>query len=297
MNCPRCNSEESFPWGGKEGQRRRYKCKACGRQYWEPQETAPLSSMYTPGEIKQLMEPRNSFDAANVSFDGDTVTIGILTDTHIGSKYTDDGLVASALVEMDRQNVDIIVHAGDVTEGMSGRDGHVYELSHIGFQAQREAAVKLFSAVDVPIYFISGNHDRWYLRKSDIGADIVADIAKETGGKYLGHDEGDITINGVVVRLWHGEDAGSYAVSYRIQKIVESFTGGEKPNVLIAGHTHKSAYIFDRNVHVISAGCIQSQSKWMRGKRIAAHRGFWIAKMTVSDGEVKKFAPTWYPLY
>jgi predicted phosphodiesterase len=294
MKCPRCGSAEATPWGGTGNARKRYKCKACGRQYYESQ---TIEDRYSPEEIKLLMEPRQSFSHESISFDGDMVTLGVMTDTHIGSSYTDESHILSALAEFERQGVSAILHAGDVTEGMSGRDGHVYELSRIGYKAQRDAAVALFGTASAPMYFISGNHDRWYLRRGDIGADIVGDIAERLDAKYLGHDEGDLTINGVVVRLWHGEDAGSYAVSYRLQKIVESFTGGEKPNVLIAGHTHKSAYLFDRNVHVVSAGSIQSQSKWMRGKRIAAHRGFWILRMAVADNEVKSFQPTWYPIY
>lgn len=295
MKCPRCGSEESSPWGGTGSERRRYKCKACGRQYYEPQET--IEQRFAPSELSRLMEKRQTFDRPIIAFDGEQITLGILTDTHIGSSYTDEGHVASAIAEFNRVGVDAILHAGDVTEGMSGRDGHVYELSRIGYKAQRDAAVELFKQADARLYFISGNHDRWYLKKGDIGADIVGDIAEKIGATHLGHDEGDTVINGIVVRLWHGEDAGSYAVSYRLQKIVESFTGGEKPNVLICGHTHKAAYLFDRNVHVISAGALQGQSKWMRGKRLAAHRGFWVARLTIAENEVKSFSPTWYPIY
>jgi predicted phosphodiesterase/DNA-directed RNA polymerase subunit RPC12/RpoP len=295
MTCPRCGSHEATPWGGTGNARKRYKCKKCGRQYYDPIDK--IEERYSADELRRLMEPRQVFEREAIKFDGETVKIGVMTDTHIGSSYTDESHIVSALAEFERQGVSMILHAGDVTEGMSGRDGHVYELSRIGYKAQRDAAVELFKLASAPMYFISGNHDRWYLKKGDIGADIVGDIADKLGARMLGHDEGDLTVNGIVIRLWHGEDAGSYAVSYRLQKIVESFTGGEKPNVLIAGHTHKSAYLFDRNVHVISAGSIQSQSKWMRGKRIAAHRGFWTLCLTIADNEVKSCQPTWYPIY
>lgn len=89
----------------------------------------------------------------------------------------------------------------------------------------------------------------------------------------------------------------SYATSYRVQKIIEAFTGGEKPKVLIVGHSHKMVYIFERNIHAISAGSIQRQSGFMRYKRLAAHTGFWIVSGKIRDGEITQFTPTWYPFY
>jgi len=257
-----------------------------------------LEAAFSDSEIKELLRPRVSFAPASLDFAGEKLKLGIMTDTHIGSRYTDDGVVMSAIEEFNAQNCDAILHSGDISEGMSGRDGHVYELTHVGYARQRDACINLLSNLKAPKkYLISGNHDRWYLSKADMGADIVADIAKGIGAEYLGHDEGDISINGVVIRLWHGEDASSYAVSYRVQKIIESFTGGEKPNMLVCGHTHKSLYMMERNVHAISAGCLQSQSRWMRSKRLAAHRGFWIATLTLGDGEIKRIDPSWYPIY
>lgn len=85
--------------------------------------------------------------------------------------------------------------------------------------------------------------------------------------------------------------------SYRIQKIIESFYGGEKPNVLIAGHVHKQGYFFERNVHAFSAATLQKQSKWMRGKRLQAHTGFWILKVTIDENGVNSITSTFYPFY
>lgn len=138
----------------------------------------------------------------------------------------------------------------------------------------------------------------WVNSKSGVGLDVGRDIARDLpNAVYLGIHEGILNVNGTKFMLWHGEDGSSYSTSYRLQKIVEAFNGGEKPNVLITGHTHKQGYFFDRNIHVLSAGSIQMQSDFMRYKRLAAHVGFWIVKGSVRDGEVVKFSPTWYPFY
>ena len=182
---------------------------------------------------------------------------------------------------------------------MSGRDGHVYELSHIGYHAQRQAAINILSEYSGYMDFkmISGNHDLWYASKANMGALIVKDICDSIGAEYLGEHEATIIMNGVKVMLWHGEDGASYALSYRLQKIIESLSGGEKPQILLAGHDHKFGNFFIRNVHALGAGCLQKQTPWMRRKRLAAYEGFSIIEATIKDAEVKKFKLEWIPFY
>jgi hypothetical protein len=114
---------------------------------------------------------------------------------------------------------------------------------------------------------------------------------------FLGHDEADISLKGVVMKLFHGEDGNSYALSYRIQKIIESFSGGEKPHILITGHVHKYVKIFERNIWAVGVGTMQRQTQWMRGKRIAAHVGFDIGDYWINDKGLAKMSDTWYPFY
>lgn len=232
-----------------------------------------------------------------VNFNGDRTRVGLLGDIHFGSIYTDSDLVYQAYKEFEKEKVDFVVQVGDVTEGMSNRDGHVYELSHIGYTAQKKEAVQVLSDCPVPMYMIDGNHDRWFIKSN--GAVIVEDICDNIEqATFLGHDEGDISLGGIAtLKLWHGEDGNSYAISYRLQKIVEALTGGEKPHVMFCGHTHKSMYMYDRHIHVYSAGAMQKQTKWMRGKRIASHTGFWVVDIWANDSGVAKVRGTWYPLY
>lgn len=256
-----------------------------------------IAKLYSETELKQLagstLKPSK---ISNIDISGEVVKIGIMSDTHIGSVFFSENWFDTALNEFHRQKVDLILHAGDVTEGMSNRPDQIYTLDKIGYAAQRDYAIELFKRSTIPIKAIDGNHDRWFIKNS--GALIVKDIDDYVSNfEFLGHDEADIFINDVQIRLWHGEDGSSYAHSYRPQKIVESFYGGEKPQVLILGHSHKAIWQFDRNIQTISAGCLSKQSKWMRGKRISAHTGFYIVEMVINDGEIKRFTPSFYPFY
>jgi predicted phosphodiesterase len=233
-----------------------------------------------------------------ISFEGKHIKIGVLTDTHIGhQKFSEDRLF-QAFEEFRKEKVDFITHSGDVCEGMSHRPGHIYELDQLGYEQQKEYAIKLFSQwTDTDIYAIDGNHDRWFIKSN--GAYVVKDIDRRLENfHFIGHDEGDISLDGrATLKLWHGEDGNSYALSYRIQKIIESFSGGEKPSILLAGHTHKYVKVFERNITAISAGCIEAQTSWMRGKRIAAAVGFVILDVWVGEKGITKIGDTWFPFY
>lgn len=232
-----------------------------------------------------------------IDFDGQRIRFGAFGDTHFGSKDSKIEHFELVIKEFKKERCDFAVHTGDVTEGMNNRPGHVFELSHLGYAEQKKYAIELLSLWEKPLYMIDGNHDRWFINSN--GAIIVKDIADSLKkAEFLGHDEGDITLKGkTVLKLWHGEDGNSYATSYRIQKIIESFTGGQKPGMLIVGHTHKQIYMFERHIQAFSAGCIQMQTRWMRGKRIQAHPGFWIIDVWVNDSGISKVRSTWYPFY
>lgn len=232
----------------------------------------------------------------DINFDGEHLKIGFITDTHIGSVFFEEKWFESALREFEKSKVNFVCHSGDLSEGMSNRPSQVYELTHTGYNAQKEYCIQLLDKIHVPVYIIDGNHDRWHIKNS--GALLVKDVAdKLEHVNFLGHDEGDLKVNGIKIKLWHGEDSSSYATSYRCQKLIEVFTGGEKPNLLLCGHTHKMVYLFDRNIHCFSGGAMCRQSSWMRSKRLANHSGFWIIDLVINKKSIVSCSGRFHSLY
>ena len=78
--------------------------------------------------------------------------------------------------------------------------------------------------------------------------------------------------NGVILVKRHGKICWS-GNSYKPQKIIEGFEGGEKPAALLIGHYHKISYQVTRNVHAIQCGTTQDQTPFMRKKGLQAHVG------------------------
>jgi len=238
--------------------------------------------------------PFKPIDTVDIACDG-SITIGIITDTHYGSIHFSEphwDMIADTL----NQRCDIVCHAGDVTDGLSQREHHIYELVYIGYEEQRDYAVEQLSKITKPLLVIDGNHDRWYIKRS--GANIVRDVCDRVpGARYLGMDEGKFTINGdVVVLLWHGEDGSSTATSARLHRLIEAVSYSEPIDLIITGHTHKAMYFYEKGVHVISGGAICFQSQFMRRRMLANHAGYWIVTLTISEGTITRVAPEFIPL-
>lgn len=264
-----------------------------------------LCKEFSTSELKSILKsgkiyvPDTKISYPEINFSGKKVCFGAISDTHMGSIYYHKNWFREAFRIFNRENCKFITHSGDITDGLSNRPGHVYKLTHIGYDQQKKFAINQFKTHNknkIPIYCVDGNHDRWFIKSS--GAIIVKDIANEVDElHFLGHDIADIKLKNLIIKLWHGEDGSSYATSYRPQKIVESLTGGEKPDILIAGHVHKQGYFFERHIHVVSAGAMCSQSSYMKSKRLANHAGFSVIEATTSNRGVASFKIQWFPFY
>ena len=259
-----------------------------------------IQSKFSEGELRAIAKGRGLGETTpakvQVDFKGDVLRFGFLTDTHIGGENYKPELLDAVFSHFEKRRMHFVTHTGDVCEGMSNRPGHIYELTHLGADAQRRYAIQELSKWPGKMYLIDGNHDRWFYKSS--GTIIVKDIAEALpNAEFLGHDEGDIHYGNIWIKLFHGEDTSSYATSYRIQKLIESFTGGEKPHILLMGHTHKQGSFFERHIHAVSGGALSTQSRWMRSKRMANHTGAWDIEVVQNESGVVRFTTTWIPFY
>lgn len=228
------------------------------------------------------------------------VKFGYFSDPHVGhEKFREDGFELMKKT-FKREGVDFIVNPGDHLEGMCSIPGHIYELKDIGFNEQVKHAAQLYSSLGVPIFGIDGNHDQRYAKKNNAGVIVGEEL--ETRVKnytHLGQDEGDIVLpTGHTIKLYHGGDGTAYADSYKIQKLIESFSGGEKPTVVFSGHYHKSLFLARRNVFGFESGTLCGQTRFMRGKKIQAHEGFGIVDLYLPQDptEMPRLTHEWIQL-
>lgn len=237
---------------------------------------------------------------------GKTVRFGLTADNHLGSKYARMD-VLNALFDIWAENgITEVYQLGNMIDGEARFNK--FDLVAYGIDGQANYFAEHWpKRKGITTYFITGDdHEGWYVQREgiDIGRHLES-VAKQHGRTdlvYLGHMEHDILYRGtkrnVVMRLIHAGGGSAYATSYSVQKIVESYQGGEKPNVLLVGHYHKAEYGYPREVHVVQAGCTEDQSPFMRKQKIQAHVGGWIIEFTVSpEGNVTRFKSEWFPFF
>ena len=224
------------------------------------------------------------------------VKIGIISDTHIGSKYFDMETFDKSKHIFNKEKVDAIYHCGDIIEGMSNRDGHIYELETIGVSAQINQAADLLNQYKQPLFFITGNHDGWSTLKANQGVDVGSYLEdKISGSTNLGAYEANIKLSpNVVMRMTH-DGSSAYALSYSMQKRINSMSDTDKPDILANGHIHKALYMRYRGINGIEAATMQKQTPFMARKGSPAMVGFWVFDIKYTKAGISSFSPIFYP--
>lgn len=237
-------------------------------------------------------------DAQKLPISGKSFSYGYFSDAHIGhEKFRLD--VWDKFVRLTKRNKpDYVINCGDTLEGMSNRAGHFYELTHVGLEQQLSLAVDLIAQLPVKVLGIDGNHDGWYKIGQNMGVIVGEELQNRLDNyTHLGEMEGDLIVSGIHTKLFHANDGTAYATSYKLQKLIESFTGGEKPHIVHSGHYHKALYMFNRNVHGFESGTLSGQSRFMRGRKIPAHTGFGFVTVYHNKKGVDRLIHEFVPFY
>lgn len=234
----------------------------------------------------------------NKNWDGNKVfRFGVVSDTHLCNKFQQLTFLNYLYDVFEEKGINTVYHAGDLVDGDIRRNK--YEIFKYGADDQADYVINNYPKKNgIITEFITGNHDHWHVQNG--GVDIGKIIAKARPDmKYLGCSNVIINLTpNCKMELNHPLDGAAYALSYSIQKYMDSMSGGEKPNILINGHHHKAMYLFYRNIHAIEAGTLEAQTPFMKGKRIAANVGGWIIEAHVDhEGTITAFMPTFIPQY
>lgn len=263
---------------------------------WVHKDDKPEAPKAEKRVVVQNQEPEH----IEGNWDGTTtLRFAIMGDTQLGSKYAQITYLHEFYDICEREGIKDVYHTGDITEGLKMRPGHEYEVYTVSADEMRDDVVKNYPKRDgITTHFITGNHDASIYKH--IGYDIGQAIAeKRPDMKYLGRDCAVINLTpNCTLELRHPWDGTAYALSYKLQKMIEAMESDSKPNILAVGHYHKTEYLFYRNVHALQTGCFQGQTPFTRGKGISVHLGGWIVTVKVDEnGTIKSFAPELIPYY
>ena len=215
------------------------------------------------------------------------VKIALTGDRHTGSLYHHAAALAAFYEHAEREGCSAVYDTGDILAGHGVYKGQEFEVRDLGFDAQIERLAHDAPST-LPTFFITGNHDASY--KNLAGAGVGRAIERAVPGyTFLGEDQARVewqTPHGPLsLLLLHPAGGTAYALSYKPQKIVESFEGGNKPDILAVGHFHKAEFMPSyRNIATIQTGTFERQTPFMARGGLAAHVGGWIVEVIVGDG-------------
>lgn len=200
---------------------------------------------------------------------GKTVRIGVVSDTHLGSKFQQLTHLRDFYTYADGRGVAAYVHAGDIVDGpVKFHRDHVYGNFRHGFDAQVKYAADVYpTSANGPTYFVAGNHDRGFV--SDAGASVGEALAlRRKDLLNLGEHAASVDVGPCRLFVAHGAKGGmSYARSYRIQKLLEQLDQKERSDTDIAlyGHWHVAGHLPGyQSVDAFTVPCFQRQTPFLR---------------------------------
>jgi predicted phosphodiesterase len=226
---------------------------------------------------------------------GERQKIAVISDTHLGSKYCLRDQLRDFVHHAYDQGVREILHPGDVLDGMY-RHG-IYEVSHVGLDEQaRDLYETLPRLKGLNYRAITGNHDFTFTESSGVDVGVYLENYFKKHGRedlhFYGNRGAFLRVKGAVVHLWHPRSGVSYARSYAIQKHIEKYASGEKPNILLCGHWHVYCHVYERGVHGLACPTFQGGgsafSKSLGGA--PAIGGLMLSWELTEHGTVRNFA-------
>ncbi len=210
---------------------------------------------------------------------------GFVTDNHLGSKYARRDVLNDLYDRFAARGITNVYNAGNWIDGESRFNRFDLLPEAHGFDAQVRYLVENYpQRPGITTYVVAGDdHEGWYVQREGIDIGRYAERCMREAGRedwdYLGYMEADLRlVNGEsgaysIMRVLHPGGGSAYAISYKPQKILESYEGGDKPAVVLMGHYHKQEILNYRNVWIIQGGCTQDQTPFLRKLTIEAHIG------------------------
>ncbi len=235
-------------------------------------------------------------------------TFAIASDIHIGSKFFMRPEFVHFVHLAYERGVRTILGPGDILDGVY-KHSQWEEYAH-GFDEQAEDAAAVFPKLPGLQYvMISGNHDQTHEVSS--GLDVckaLVDVFRRHGREdliMLGSRGATLDLiadgdtRGLRVELWHPLGGGAYALSYKLQRKIESYAVGAKPDVLLAGHWHQQCYFTQRGIHAMSCGTFHGgSSPFGRALGTTPAIGGWVVEYAQTpDGTVRHYRPEWIAFF
>lgn len=229
----------------------------------------------------------------NINIENDKeIIFGVVSDTHFGSKSCEINKLNYFYEYCNNLGIRHVLHAGDLLDGIKVYKGQEYEQTHYGFQSQCDLVIQKYPKYEnIKTYAILGNHDYSFISLCDSDPfDKICMYRKDIiyTGKYFG----ELQLGSFKLAMHHPDSGLSYAMSYKIQKILESVK--TYYDGYIVGHYHQAISLFNYHSNwSCLAGSFQNETMFSRRKGLKNVLGGFVVKM-IRDPIGNVFVqPTW----
>ncbi len=238
---------------------------------------------------------------------GETQGFFITSDIHVGSTFFLKDQFQDFVQRQYDSGLRTCLVPGDILDGCYRHSK--WEETHHGFQAQADYAAEVFPKLPGLQYIgITGNHDETF--ETDSGLSVVRSLVQVFRDRgrddlsLLGARGAYVRLarpgeRGVLVEMWHPCKGVAYALSYKMQKHIEGYAPGQKPDILLVGHWHQQCYFTQRGVHAMSCGTWHGGlSPFGKSLGGAPAIGGWSVRFAqTKGGTVRELTPTWSAYY
>jgi predicted phosphodiesterase len=220
---------------------------------------------------------------------------GVISCTHFGNFYRQLGPLKAFYDICVREQVGVVIHAGDLVDGAGMYRGQEFDQYAHGADEQEQAALEEYPRSDIPTKVIGGNHDYSFITRA--GYNIVRKVCESVPGlEYCGLLAATFTIGDQVkVLSLHRRGGVPYARSYRSQKANEALGRGEQvPEIFVIGGLHVVDYVPYLGVQTFLAGAFQGQTPYLKEKALWPDIGGWIVTVNLADdGKINRCLLEW----
>lgn len=213
--------------------------------------------------------------------------LGIVSDTHLGSKWEQlTSLRAFYRYAVD-EGVDCFLHGGDWLQGLYKKRQFDQQIHAHGADAQVDYAAAVYPDAPVPTKGITGNHDDTFY--FDSGVNVLKQIsAKRPDIEYLGQDSAYVTVNGLRCYIVHPDGGGSYAKSYKPQKVAEALPKSRGVQACFIGHYHTYGHFEEQGMQVFMLPSYQGQYPYLVRKNLYPTIGGLILDIYYDDERITR---------
>lgn len=222
---------------------------------------------------------------------------GIISDTHIGSKYMQASLLYTAYEIGDKEEIEAMFHCGDVFDGINMYKGQIQELFLQGADEQLDWAVKNYPKLKGgrKTYIIDGSHDLSFKKLAGYTINRIFAKLREKDIIYRGAISAQFEAHKLQVELVHPSGGSAYALSYRAQRRAENVIADlitkirmsgnvdSLPNISMMGHLHQMFWFSKAGIEYFSVPCLQAQTPYLQAKGLSPELGMFIIDVFFDD--------------